>query len=141
MFGTIQIDVYMNIYVSEAVIPQIVPIRYCALEKKRIRVPSFRYLGCVLQCPVFPHTPVHHTLCPLFKFSPLSFFLCQSTTKLPLKLGPKTTSFLALLSINSESKSPSGGASGGPRSPAGGGQGSRRSRNRFRTGRVQCTGI
>ena len=27
-------DVYMNMYVSEAVIPQIVAIRYCALEKK-----------------------------------------------------------------------------------------------------------
>ena len=111
----------MNMYVSEAVIPQIVAIRYCTLKKKRTHVPPFRYLGCVLQCAVFPHTPVHHTLRSLFKFALFSFFLRQSTTKLPLKHGPKTTHFLALLSINSESKSPSGGASGGPPLPAGGG--------------------
>ena len=33
MFGTIQMDVYMNMYVSEAAIQQIVAIRYCTLEK------------------------------------------------------------------------------------------------------------
>ena len=33
MFGTIQMDVYMNIYVSEVAIPQIAAIRYCTLEK------------------------------------------------------------------------------------------------------------
>ena len=42
MFGTIQMDVYMNIYVSEAAIPQIAAIRYCTLpQKNRIRVPPF----------------------------------------------------------------------------------------------------
>ena len=38
MFGTIQMDVYMNMYVSEAAIPQIVAIRYCTLEKKKKNV-------------------------------------------------------------------------------------------------------
>ena len=66
MFGTIQRDVYMNICVSEAAIPQIVAIRYCTLEKKKISVPLFRYLGCVLQCTEFPHTAVHYTLRSLF---------------------------------------------------------------------------
>ena len=62
-------DVYMNIYVSEAAIPQIAAIRYCTLEtKNRIRVPLVRDLGYVLQCAVFPHTPVHHTLRSLLLF-------------------------------------------------------------------------
>ena len=34
MFGTIQMDAYINIYVSEAAIPQIAAIRYCTLAKK-----------------------------------------------------------------------------------------------------------
>ena len=66
-------DVYMNIY-SEAAIPQIAAIRYCTLQKKkRISVPPFRYLGCVLQCTVFPHTPAYHTLRSLLLF--FHFFL------------------------------------------------------------------
>ena len=51
------------------------------------------YLVCVLQCAVFPHTPVHHALCSLLLF--LHFFLGQSATKLHLKKGPKTTSFFS----------------------------------------------
>ena len=35
MFGTIQMDVYMKMYVSEAAIPQIVAIRYFAHLKKK----------------------------------------------------------------------------------------------------------
>ena len=45
-------------------------------------------------CAVFPHAPVHHTLRSLLLF--FSFFLGQSTTKLPLKHGPKTTYRFAL---------------------------------------------
>ena len=63
----------MNTYVSEAAIPHIGAIRYCTLQKiLRIRVPTFRYLGGVLQCTAFPHTPAHHTLrsrLPFFHFS------------------------------------------------------------------------
>ena len=35
MFGTRQMDVHMNKYVSEAAIPQIVEIRYSTLHKKK----------------------------------------------------------------------------------------------------------
>ena len=145
MFGTIQMDVYVNMYVSEAAIPQIVAIRYCAhLKKKIIRVPPFRYLGWVLQCAVFPHTPVHDTLA---RFCSFSFFPSQSTTKLPFKHGPKTTYSLALVKPNRVKACLRQGASSAAPSPVGGGQGSRRSRDRSRlrrnhqcTGRVQCTG-
>ena len=43
MFGTIQRDVYsyMNMYVSEADIPQIVAIPYFALKKKKNPRPTF----------------------------------------------------------------------------------------------------
>ena len=64
----------MNMCISEAAIPQIVAIRYCTLRTFfSIRVPPFRYLGCVLQCAVFPHTSVHHTLRSLFLF--FNFYL------------------------------------------------------------------
>ena len=155
MFGTIQMDVYMNIHVFEAALPQMVAIRYCTRKTKRIRVPPFRYLGCVLQYAVLPHTPVHHSMYASLAFALFSFSP-QSITKLPLKHGSKTTCFLALINYNRVNRpsgrappaGPSGGASGGPPSPAGGGQGPRRSRDRSRlrrnhqyTGRVQCTGI
>ena len=88
----------MNIYVSEAAIPQIVAIRFCTLEKKeRIRVPPFRYLGCVMQCAVFPaHSCPSYTSLVLARFL---IFVSQSTNKLPLKHGPKTTYFLALVNV------------------------------------------
>ena len=41
MFGTTQMDVYMNMYVSEAAIPQIVAIRHCTLQKKKNQCPTF----------------------------------------------------------------------------------------------------
>ena len=36
--------------------------------KKKIRFPPFRYLGCVPQCVVCSHTPIHHTLRSLLPF-------------------------------------------------------------------------
>ena len=146
MFETIEMDVFMNMYVSEAAIPQIQTIRYCTIKKKKKKSVShlFRYLGCVLQCAVFPHTPVHDTLA---RFCSFSFFPSQSTTKLPFKHGPKTTYSLALVKPNRVKACLRQGASSAAPSPVGGGQGSRRSRDRSRlrrnhqcTGRVQCTG-
>lgn len=43
----------------------------------------FWYLRCVLQCTIFPHTPVHHTLCSLLLF--FHFSLGKSATKSHLK--------------------------------------------------------
>ena len=57
-------DVDINIYASEAAIPQIAHTS----NSVWIRVPPFRYLGCVLQCAVFSHSPVHHTLGSLSPF-------------------------------------------------------------------------
>ena len=69
----------MNMCISEAAIPQIVAIRYCTLRTFfSIRVPPFRYLGCVLQCAVFPQTCAHHVLRSL-----LLFFQC-SLVSLPI---------------------------------------------------------
>ena len=134
-------DVYTNMYVSEAAIPQIVANRYCTHEKK-IRVPPFRYLGCVLQCAVFPHTPVHHTLRSLLLF--FHFFLVNIPPKLPLKHGPNTTQFFSSSEAKPRENVPPQGASSGAPSPPGGGQGSRRRRDRFRRFRPrrnhQCTG-
>ena len=98
MFGTIQMDVYMNMYVPEAAIPQVVAIRYCAHLKKRIRVPPFRLRAAV--CCISAHS------CPSYTslvFALFSFFLSQSTTKLTTKHRPKTT-YLVFFS-NSEAKS------------------------------------
>ena len=47
---------------------QIVAIRYCTSEKKKNPCSTFRYLGCVLQYAIFPHTPAHHALRSLSLF-------------------------------------------------------------------------
>ena len=91
----------MNLYVSDAAIPQIVAIQYGTFRTHfRIRVPPFRYLGCVLQCAVFPHTLVYHTVRSLLLL--FQFFLVnlRAPPKLLMKHGPKTTCFLALAKPN-----------------------------------------
>ena len=87
----------MNVYVSEDAISQIVAIRFCPLPMCfETCALHFRYLGRVLLCAVFPHTPVHHTLRSLFLFS-YSFLNQFATTKKPSKHGPTTTYLLALV--------------------------------------------
>ena len=93
-------DVYMNTYVSEAAIPQIVAILYCKRKKKE----SVSHLSlsrlCAslnLLCRISAHS------CPSYTslaFALFPFLLSQSTTKLPLKHGPNTTYFLALVKPN-----------------------------------------
>ena len=62
-------DMYVDVYVSEAAISQTGAIWCCTLQTcNSTRAPSFRYLACVLQCAVFPRTPVHHTLRSLLLF-------------------------------------------------------------------------
>ena len=51
----------------------------------------------MLQCAVFPHNPVHHTLRSLLLF--MHFFLVNRTSKSQLKHGPKTTGFFALFTV------------------------------------------
>ena len=125
MFGTTQMDVNTNMYVSEAAIPQIVAIRYCTLEKKTNTCPTFsvsRLRAAV--CRISAHS------CPSYTslaFALFSFLLIQSTTKLPLKHGPKTTYFFNSSEAKSRKNVPpppagaSGAASGAPPSPAAGG--------------------
>ena len=84
--------------------------------------------GCVLQCAVFPHNPVHHTLRSLLLF--MHFLLRQSTTKSYLKHGPTTTYFLAsseaktckkVPSVRRLQRGPSGATPAGPPCQRGGG--------------------
>ena len=64
-------DMYVNIYVSEAAIAQIVAVRYYIVQTCFLtRVLPFWFLDCVVKCAVFPYTPAH-TLRPLL----LYFFL------------------------------------------------------------------
>ena len=108
----------------------------------RTHVPPFRYLGCVLQCAVFPHTPAHHTIIRFARFcSFFSFFLRQSTTKLDLKHDPKTAYFLALVKPKREKTCLRQGASGGTPLPAGRRQGSWLRRDHQRPVWVHCAGI
>ena len=97
-------DVYMNIYVSEAAVPQIAAIRYCTLEKKKNPCATFSASNlCAAMCRVSAHS------CPSYTslaFALFPFFLGQSTTKLPLKHGPKTTYFLALVKAKSRKNVP-----------------------------------
>ena len=110
-------DVNTNMDVPEAAIPQIVAIRYCAHLKKRIRVPPFRYLGCVLQCAVFPHTSAHHTLRSLLLF--FHFSLVKIYHQVDFETRSKNKLFLALVKPNPVKTCLRQGASSGPPSPAG----------------------
>ena len=101
----------------------------------------------MLQCAVFPHAPVHHTLRSPLLFFPFS--LNQSTIILPLKHGRKTTYFLTLVKPNRVKTCLRQGASSGAlrgcfrRGPltSRGRAGVAGSRNHQCTGRVECTGI
>ena len=79
----------MNLYISEAAIPQIVAIRYCAIVFYFMCVSTIGYLGCVLQYAVLLHPPVNQTLSALLSFFHIIYYLSQSTAKLPWKHGPK----------------------------------------------------
>ena len=62
MFGTIQMDVYMNMYVSEAATPQIVAIRYCTLGKKKKN-----------PCPTFSVSRLRAAVCRISAHSSPSY--------------------------------------------------------------------
>ena len=73
MYGTIQTDVYMTIYVSEAAIPQIAAIRYCTLKKKKNPCPTFsvsRLRAAV--CRISAHSCLSYTS---LAFALFPFFL------------------------------------------------------------------
>ena len=144
-------DVYMNMYVFEAVIPQIEAILCCTPKNKRIRIPHFRCIDSVPQCAVFPHTPAHRTLRSLLLF--FHFFLVNLHL-----VAFEIWSISDVFFSSSEAKSrknvlPAGRLQRGPpvappapppRQPGGG----RSRRDRFRFGRNhqctrrgQCTGI
>ena len=85
-------------------VPQIVAIRYCKRKKKRNPCSTFsvsRLFAAVCRISAYS--------CPSYTwlaFARFSFFLGQSTTKLPLKHGPKTTYFLALVKAKSRKNVP-----------------------------------
>ena len=145
----------MNIYVSEAAIPQIEAIRYCTVRKKRIRVPPFRYLGYVLQravfrfvlmvtCKDFPHTPVHHNIYTSLAFALFPFYLKSIYHQIAFETRSKHDICFSSSEAKSRKKRARGASSGALR-----GRLRRvRSHHRFRrrrnhryTERVQCTGI
>ena len=139
---------YMNIDVSEAAISQIVRvIRFGTSNLFLNHVPPFRYLGCVLQCAVFPHTSVHHTL----RSRLLSLRFSQSIYH---QIAFETWSQNDVIFSSREAKKrknvppagrlqrdPPGAPPAGPSHQLGGGQRARFRRGDQCTGRVQCTGI
>ena len=70
MFGTRQMDVHMNKYVSEAAIPQIVEIRYSTLQKKKT-------------CPTFSVSRLRAAVCRISAHScpSYTFFISCSEAK------------------------------------------------------------
>ena len=81
----------MNIYVSEAVIPQITAIRYCTLEKKKNPSPTFsisRLRAVVCRISANLLFIIHFV-----RFALFSFLLRQSTTKFSLEHGAQFDEF------------------------------------------------
>ena len=150
MFATIYIDVYVNIYVSEAAISQIVAIRFCTLEHVYM---------CLNPCPTFSVSGLRAAVCRIpahscssyssIAFAPL-FFLESIYHQIAFETWSLKDDFLALVKTKRVKPCLRQGASSGalrgrlrraPLTSRGGGQGSRRSSDHQCTGRVQCTGI